>query len=273
MTASHEHTVPTLGTSPQTRLDFGNAPVAETSLGFYFQKLDGWNVLHHGSLWERFRSAYPAYEFLPPVVDVPPQLNSLLDFNAFPFRAAFVDKTRGQLVQMQNGLLLHNWRKTDDAPEYQRYEVVKAWLRSDWDTLRSYLREGAFKEPVVTRCQMDYFNNLVRGDDWQDFSNLPNIFTPWRGLPQSATEGTVQMVSFSVLYQFESGNVNVAVQPAIRRTDGKEILQFTLSSSVIPKNSEDKELFICLDECHNNAARAFLYFTTDKAREKWEQRK
>jgi hypothetical protein len=117
---------------------------------------------------------------------------------------------------------------------------------------------------------MGYFNHLIRNEDWEDFSDLPKIFSVWRGVPHSSVKGKLQMASFVVSYRLEKGVVNVAVQPGVRSTDGKEILQFTLSSSVMPNGSGEEELFRCLDECHENAARAFLESTTEQARERWK---
>lgn len=257
----------------QTRLEFGNPPVAETAIGFFFQKIDGWNVLHNGALWERFRSEYPEYEFLPMLLDSPQPLQPPVDVGFFPLRVGFVDRTKTQLVQIQNSLLLHNWRKTAELSEYQHYDTIRPRLRDDWNKLKDFLKDHALKDPVVTRCQMDYFNHIVRGEEWQEFSEIPKFFTVWRGIQQSPPTGMLQAVSFSVSYRLDTGTVNIAVQPAIRKNDGKELIQFTLSSSVVPTNSEDEELFECLDECHNNAARALLDFTTDEARETWRQRK
>lgn len=61
----------------QTRLEFGDPAVAETANGFYFQRIEGRNVLHHGALWERFRSEYQKYEFLPTLLEAPPHIASL----------------------------------------------------------------------------------------------------------------------------------------------------------------------------------------------------
>lgn len=273
MTTTQEHAVVPSERQPQAHVEFGKPPVAETSVGFFFQKIDGWNVLHHGALWERFRSRYPDCEFLPTLMDAPPPPGLFQDVSSLPIRVAFVDSTKTKLVQMQNGLLLHNWRKTAHIVEYQRYDAVKSEFRDDWNTLREYLREMSFKEPLVTRCQMDYFNHLVRGEEWQDFSDLPKIFTVWRGLKQSTISGKLQMASFSTSYRLGTGTVNAMVQPAVRSFDGKEVLQFTLSSSVSPTNPTDEGLFACLDECHANAALALLDFTTDEARERWKQKK
>jgi uncharacterized protein (TIGR04255 family) len=281
MTAIHDSRVSPSNLPGAAHLEFGNPPVGETSLGFYFERIDGWNVLHHGAIWERFRKDYPDSEFLPLVIDAPLQSGAggqsqpsfTLNLSSPAIRVGFVDKTRTKLVQMQNGFFLHNWRKTVDLQEYQRYETVKSQLRQDWTTLRAFLQDHSLKQPVVLRCQMDYFNHIGRGEDWQDFSDLPNTFTVWRGIPPSTASGKLQMVSFNASYRLESGTVNVVVQPAIRSTDGKEIVQLIISSSITPANSEDDELFACLDKCHANASLAFLDFTTAEARERWKQKK
>jgi uncharacterized protein (TIGR04255 family) len=264
-----KHSV-SVGNREQARVELANPPVGETSVGFYFQRIEGWNPVHQGALWEKFRAKYPELEIFPPVVDVAPQPKVVFDFASFLVRTCFVDKTKTQLVQIQDGLVLHNWRKTIDTPEYQPYETTRLLLREDWHNFQSYLRERSFKSPTVTRCEMGYFNHLVRNEEWEDFSDLPNIFTVWRGVPQSPAGGKLQMASFVVSYRLEKGTVNIAVQPGVRSTDGKEIILFTLSSSVVPNSSDEQELFRCLDECHENAARAFIEFTTEHARERWK---
>jgi uncharacterized protein (TIGR04255 family) len=276
--ASHEH--PSMNTtqehlvSPhkqgQVRLHFENPPVTETSIGFYFQRIEGWNVLHQGVLWDKFRAKYPVLEVLPPILDVAPQTKFHLDLSSPIMRTGFSNHEKTQLVQIQDGLLLHNWRKTTESPEYHRYEEVRQRLREDWSIFLSYLRQTSLKDPVVSRCEVSYFNNFVRNEDWKDFSELSDIFTVWKGLPQDSY-GTVQMAGFNVFYQLDSGIANIAVQPAIRSNDGKEIIQFTLTSSAPPRISEEEELFRCLDECHENARRVFVDFTTEKARERWKQ--
>lgn len=275
MTTIQERALASMNQQPQFRIDFRNPPVAEVAAGFYFQKIDGWNVLHQGALWERFQDRYPESEFFAPIVDAPKmaiQVNIAENIASLPIRVGFVDRTKTQLVQTQDGLLIHNWRKTPDRTEYQRYESIRSHLGEDWRTFKSYLRDKSLKTPTVTRCQIDYYNHLVRGEVWQDLSELPNIFAAWRGLQQPGKDSKLQAASFSVSYALARGTINIIVQPAIRTIDGKELIQFTLSSSIPPTSSADDELFSRLDECHDNAARAFVDFTTDEARERWNQK-
>ena len=253
------------------RLHLERAPIAETSLGFYFQRIDGWHVLHQGVLWDRFRDKYPSLEILPIILETAPTTSQpfQIEMGSPTLRTAFTNLEKTQLVQVQNGLLLHNWRKTPESPKYRRYDESRVLLQRDWDLFNGYLEERSLKSPVVTRCEMTYFNHLVRDHDWKEFSDFPKIFTPWKGIPTSNSFGSIQGAAIGALYQLESGVVNVVVQPGIRSTDGKEIVQFTLSSVVIPQSSDDAELFKCLDECHDNAQRAFVDFTTEEVRDRW----
>jgi len=86
MTTAHEHAVSSSSRQGQFPIEFQNPPVAEAAIGFYFQRIEGWNILHHGGLWERFRVRYPDHEFLPPLLDTPAQQNIMLDLSSLPIR-------------------------------------------------------------------------------------------------------------------------------------------------------------------------------------------
>jgi uncharacterized protein (TIGR04255 family) len=255
----------------RARVELANPPVFETSVGFHFDKIEGWTVAHQGLLWSRYRRSYPGLEILPPVFTAqgPPRVE--LHIGSPIVRTGFVDEAKNQLVQVQDGLLFHNWRKTTPLPDYMRYDRVRPALRQDWATFCEFLGAESLKEPHVTRCEMTYFNNIVRGEDWADFSDLADFFTVCRALSPADTFGTIQIAQFNLQYQLPSGVVFFAVQPAIRAADGKEIIQFSLTSVAVPKTSEESALFECLDECHENAQRAFVDLTTESARERWNK--
>jgi len=257
----------------QVPLHLDNPPVTEVSAGFYFQKIDGWNILYQGLLWDRFRKEYPVLEILPTVVDPTRQPIVQFDLNAPTLRTGFTDPSRTQLVQFQETLLLHNWRKTPQDPTYQRYERLREHLREDWATFTQFLQQNSLRDPAITRCEISYFNHFVRNEHWKEYSDLADLLTVWRTPPPSDTFGTIQMLAFNVWYRMATGTVTILVQPGIRPADGKEIIQFSLTSSAAPKTSETAEIFGCLDECHQNALRAFVDFTTDIARERWKQKK
>jgi uncharacterized protein (TIGR04255 family) len=253
-------------------MDFKNPPVVETSLGCYFNRIERWNVLHYGALWSRFRTKYPNQEFQPPVlpaVQLPLNLQWTPGDALIPIRALFTDTANTQLVQVQSDLFLHNWRKTDKLSRYEHYDRILPLFREDWTVFTEFLKEHGLKHPSISRCEMSYYNHIVRGEDWQDFSDLPRLFSIWRGL--SPGTKNVEFVAFTVVQAFGKGKVTIAVNPGVRRLDGKEVLQMNITATRESQGSVDKDLFAGLDECHQNALNAFEGFVTDEALAKWER--
>jgi len=253
-------------------VDFENPPVVETSLGFYFQKVEGWNLLHYGSLWEKFRAKYPKVQFLPPVMEAPINLPLSLNFATPPIRVCFVDSTQTQLVQVQDTLFLHNWRKAEATYEYQHYHAILPMFMEDWRQFSLFLDERGIKRPAVSRCEITYFNHLVRGSEWKDYSELPDIFPVWNSSVLKSPANTPSSAAFSMAYSISGGSVSFVVQPGVREADGKEIIQLTVTASAYPSKQEDSDFFECLNLSHENAVKGFLSFTTDKMHKTWKRK-
>lgn len=253
-------------------VDFENPPVVETSLGFYFQRIEGWNLLHYGSLWEKFRTKYPKTQFLPPVMEGPINFPLSLNFAAPPIRVCFVDATQTQLIQVQDSLFLHNWRKGEASYNYQHYHAILPMFIDDWHQFSAFLNDRGIKRPVISRCEMSYFNHLVRGAEWKDYSELPDIFPAWNAGVLESPANKPSAVALSMSYPISDGSVNFAVQPGVREGDGKEIIQLTVTASVYPSKQEDSDIFDCLNLCHENAVKGFISFTTGKMHKTWKRK-
>jgi uncharacterized protein (TIGR04255 family) len=254
-------------------MDFDKPPVVETSLGFFIAKITGWNVLHFGALWEHFRNKYPLTEFPPPIIQ--PILGSqvTLQWSAsesmIPLRALFTDESRTQLVQIQNDFFLHNWRKTDKTPDYTHFEQVLPLFKQDWSTYLEFLKAQHLDRPKVLRCEMSYFNHIVRGQDWEDFEDLSRLFRMWRGFEKGGVFRHLESAAFNIAQSIGKGKAQIFVTPGVRAADGKEILQMNLTASTVPNGSEDNELFEALTQCHQIALKAFDGFVTDESLKKW----
>jgi uncharacterized protein (TIGR04255 family) len=272
MTTSRQQAESRPGTAPS--MDLGKPPVVETSLGCYFNRIEGWNVLHYGALWSKFRDKYPNPEFQPPVL---PTLEPPITFQwapgdaLIPIRALFADARRTQLVQLQADLFLHNWRKTDQTTSYEHYDRILPLFKEDWGVFAAFLQEQGLKRPSLSRCEMSYFNHIVRGEHWQSFNDLPRLFRVWRGFPPGSVFGNIELAAFNVVQAIGKGKVTIVVSPGVRRLDGKEVLQMNVTATRVPEGSEDKDLFAGLDDCHEIALRAFQGFVTDDALLKWEK--
>jgi uncharacterized protein (TIGR04255 family) len=270
MTKSAKADLTTTGLLP----DFRKPPVVETSLGFYFPPLSGWSFVHVGALWQEFKDKYPKAEYRPPI-NVPGDAQKLIaeifaDVGKIPFRTCLVDKSNTQLVQLQNSCFFHNWRKTADTPQYQHYGTVKPFFQNDWETFCRFLVKNSLQVPDVSRCEVTYFNHLVRGEDWQDMSEFSTMFPSCRVTEAEGMLSKIETANISVSYELGDGKFGVSVSPGVRQTDGKEVIVLTITGSSTPKGSTD-DLFQHLDLCHRNAVLGFARFTSEDLKKKWER--
>jgi uncharacterized protein (TIGR04255 family) len=254
-------------------MDVDNPPVIETSLGFFIAKIAGWNVLHFGALREHFKHKYPVTEFPPPIIQPiagpPVTLQWSPSESMIPLRALFTDESRTQLVQVQNEFFLHNWRKTDKTTNYAHFEQMLPLFKQDWRTYLEFLRSQQLDKPKVLRCEMSYFNHIVRGRDWESFEDFPSLFRVWRGFEKGGVFKNLESATFNIAQSIGKGKAQIFVSPGVRSLDGKEILQMNVTASTVPNGSEDDELFEALTECHRIALKAFDAFITDESLKKW----
>jgi uncharacterized protein (TIGR04255 family) len=255
--------------------DFRRPPVVETSLGFYFPPMSAWSFIHFGALWESFKDKYPKPEYKPPLqVPVQPQqliMEILTDIGKFPLRMCLVDASNTQLVQVQNGCFLHNWRKTTETPLYQHYENLRPVFLQDWELFCQFLDRNSIPHPNVSRCEMTYFNHLVRGEDWQSISDFQDMFPTWHVGSGDVPFSKIEMMNFSVWYEHSEGKVQITVSPGVRQDDGKEVIQLTVTGSATPTGSTGDELFECLDSSHRSAVLGFVKFTSEQLQKRWER--
>jgi uncharacterized protein (TIGR04255 family) len=253
-------------------MDLRKPPVVETSLGCFFAGIEGWNILHFGALWEKFRTKYPNVEFPPPLiqnVELPLTIRFSPGDSVIPIRALFTDQLKTQLVQLQTNLFLHNWRKRDENPTYEHYDHILPLFKEDWEVFTSFLEEQKLKRPKFTRCEMTYFNHIVRGEHWNAYEDLPKLFRVWRGFDATSAFKNIEQAAFNVVQSIGRGKVNVVVSPGVRLSDGKEILQMNVTAARTTEGSEDKELFDGLNECHEISLKAFREFVTRDALRQW----
>ncbi|MGA9884362.1 MAG: TIGR04255 family protein [Candidatus Acidiferrales bacterium] len=255
--------------SVEDQLDFERPPVVETSIGFYFTPIQGWTILEYGLLREKFKPKYPTSEFNHPVGQLQVQFGVGSNFSNIPVRVCFVDSANENLVQVQNNFVLHNWRRSDPSSLYQHYVRSREALQSDWQVFGGFLEEQSLKLGQVVRCEASYFNHLVQGEDWQDFSELPRLFPAWKGTEGKGVLSTPQMIGFSAWYVRPQGMIQVVSQPALRQTDGKQIIQLTVTVNGVPIAQDEEALFRCLDDCHHAAVHAFAEFTSEDAQRRW----
>jgi uncharacterized protein (TIGR04255 family) len=252
---------------------FENPPVVETTLGLRFAPVEGFNVVHFGQLIDTFRDHYPSFELKPPVGVV--QLNFDLEATTYnpPARCWYINADKTQLVQVQADFFIRNWRATSECPDYQHYDRIRPLFVRDWELFSTFLANAGLKRPNIWQCEVSYINHLVRGRDWNTFSDLAKLFPIWRGLDPNRAFKTMEMAVFTAAFKLpdERSRIQFTLQPGVR-TDGTEILQLTVTAAGQPPDQDNPTLYDWLDFGHLAVVNGFVHFTSDEAHKIWRKK-
>jgi uncharacterized protein (TIGR04255 family) len=259
----------------RTLPDYENPPAQETWMAFAFVPLP-WSVPHFGAFWNEIRAEYPKFEVHAPIGEFNFELNALGPEAVvkLPVRCWFVNDESNRLIQIQNNRFFHNWRRpTPDAP-YLHYDKLKPVFEREWGRFCDFVGRHEMDAPNVLSCEVCYVNHLDRGVGWHNFSDLSTVFPSvgsFQGKSFLAKPETI-LVNGSYVMPSNEGRLRVAIQPAIRRLDGKEIIQLTITGSCRPASNEITELMRCLDFCRDWVVRGFDDFTSEHMHAIWRKK-
>jgi uncharacterized protein (TIGR04255 family) len=261
---------------------YDNPPAVETVMGFHFAQIAGWNPLHLSKLFAMFEPNYPNGEMLAPFIDLSlAGRGGVLNFvEAIPLRAAFSDKAKSQLVQVQQSFFLRNWRKVRGDQPYAHYSELKPLFLADWYRFNDFLDNLGLAAPAVYRCEVTYINHLVRGEIWNSYNDLAALFKPiaerasiagtgreYGFLPEAATVNLVAGYNLAQL----AVSLQIQAQSAVTQPEGTEVIQLTVTAQSKP-DAGKQGLTSALDRCHDAVVLGFDDATTSKAHKIWGKR-
>jgi uncharacterized protein (TIGR04255 family) len=259
----------------RTLPDFENPPAVETAVGARFVPIAGWNAFHYGLLMQEYQEHYPVHELRPPVGSVTFQFTSQEeDFSGTPLRCWFINKQKTELIQVQNDFLIRNWRKTEDHPDYLHYEFIRPQFLRDWLKFRAFLEKNNLGAPDVWQCEVSYINQFVRGREWHDFNDLSELYPIWSRGKSTPLLAKAQMAAFSTAYALpsERGTLQFVSQPGVRKSDGAEIIQLTVTALGRPNSSGESDIMDWLDAGRAAVVQGFTDFTSERAHSIWRRK-
>lgn len=240
-------------------------PVVETAFAVEFAPLKGWNIVHYGLLWERFKDRYPKFEVHPYF----PIVSARLDPQDPLLRCFYLNGEGTQIVQVRPGAFARNWRAMPQDNEYPRYATIRPSFEQDFEVFEGFLRELGFPPLEAWRCEVTYINHFPQGPLWNDFSALPEILPI---LSTERLEGLVNKVdhtSFVFGYQLPegAGSLRIELQPVVS-PQGKQILQLTLTAVGQPEGSDLASILSWLDKGRYAIVKSFSQFTSREIQDK-----
>lgn len=260
--------------------EFDNPPVVETVLSVQFDPIPNLRTAHLGLLWDSFRNAYPNTEEklpLDPAIeqfpDVPATISgvNIQTGDAAPVpRLWFVSPSAHELIQIQNGRFIRNWRKQGGGDQYPRYErKIRPNFDRDFQRFLDFLVASGLGQPRVTQCEVTYVNHVIAGEGWESFTEAEKVFAFWRqpvAVPPGLAEDFRVHARFPIPGPDGSpvGRLHADVMPAVRVADQRKMFVFQLTARGM--EGEGTDFF---DRGRAWIVKAFKALTTPHMHEIW----
>ncbi len=248
--------------------EYQRPPVVETALAVEFAQIRGWNIVHYGILWERFRAKYPNFEVHPYLIATAP---AEFSFSDPPLRCFFRDAEGAQLVQVRSGAFVRNWRARPQNHIYPRYATIRPSFERDFEIFERFLRESGFPPIEAWKCEVTYVNHFIQGRDWEDVLSLCKLLPILSPERISGLLSNMAHVRFAFGYELpgDTGTLQVELVPVLS-PDGRLVMQLGLTAVGKPTGSDLSSILDWLDKGHYAVVRGFSEFTSMEAqREKW----
>jgi uncharacterized protein (TIGR04255 family) len=261
-------------TAARTLPDFENPPAVETLMGVHFAPIERWQGPYFGLFWSRIKKDYPRIELQPPVIAALTAESALAQFQSrveLPVRCWFFNQDETRLIQVQNNLFLHNWRKVEPGDKYLHYDDLRPIFEREWQGFRNFLESESLPVPAVQLCEVTYVNHIDRGNGLKTFADLSDVFPNWSPRTSGGILPTPELVAINASYPLKDleGHLQITAQPAVRQTDTKETLQLTVTAKCKPSSSSNEDIRRCLDESRKWVVLGFTDFTGPKMHAIW----
>lgn len=190
-------------------------------------------------------------------------------------RCWFIDAPSTQLIQIQRDRFIRNWRKGESPhDEYPRYDRLRPLFEYDWNVFLEFLESEELGRPQVNQCEVTYINHISLGSELRALGDAHEVLNLLGAAPHRSFLPEPEMLSVNARYLMPErrGRLHIAAQPAIRRQDGQQVLQLSLTARGAPASSRWTDLAARFDEGHDWIVRGFDEITSEKMHNIWGRR-
>lgn len=148
--------------------EYGRPPLNEAVLGVQFVTPSKYSQVYVGKVWELFEKDYPhveEHQLIEPQFETfglsaMPQQRIQFITGPRHNRFWFVNDDKCQLIQFQPDRLHHNWRKSDPASNYPRFNAMIDSFSAELQKLKGLFERAFSEELVITQCELTYINHI-----------------------------------------------------------------------------------------------------------------
>jgi uncharacterized protein (TIGR04255 family) len=266
---------------------FDAPPVNEVVLDLQFAPLERLGTPQLGLLWQDFRDRFPKISEYAPIdrrvlnlvrTTKPAPQFRLETFDLPPLRRLwFHSGDDTQIIQVQLDRFIYNWRRIKDEP-YPRYGDIRAGFHREYSVFRRFVERENLGAIAPDSCEVTYINRIAANDGWRRHGQLSRVVTLWAPPKTGAFLAEPEAVQFAAGYSIPDptgqpqGRLNISLQPAVRISDGSEILALNLAATLLLDTSDPNGVLAVMDVGREWIVRAFADVTTDEMQQIWGRR-
>ena len=260
---------------------FKNPPVVETVLGVEYAPIQGWGVPFLGLYWEVIREEFPRFEVQAPIGSQIESFDQQLQPSApsvqlLPVppdpRVLFIARDDQRLIQLQHNRFIFNWRQGDAPRPYPRYEeFVRPGFETEWARFLGFLKTQSFDLPSAAQCEVTYVNHLPQGDGWETIEDWRKVFTGFGNASRPQFLPGWESFKFDANFAMpeQRGRLHVSAQHAVRLSDQKQVIVFTLTARGKPESIDTAGVLKWFDLGREWVVRGFTDLTSDAMHKTW----
>ena len=268
----------------RTLPEFSDPPVIEVALGVQFDELPGLKTSHVGLLWEKFRDQLPRTQDHSPL---PPSFEK---FDAIPLpqpsvrfeqvdsppllRCWFMSEEEDQMIQIQQGRFVHNWRKVGLKEDYPRYGTIRARFFEELKIFEEFLSKESLGKLVPNQCEITYVNVIVTNDYWETHGQVDKVLSILSREYSDSFLPEPETVSISTQFVIKQddnpiGRLHIKGEPVFRQDDMVPGFQLTLTARGEPAGEGLDKILDFMDIGREWIVRGFTSVTTKMMHDRW----
>jgi len=257
---------------------YRSPPLVEVVVGAYFPSIDRFMIPHFGLFWDSLRTTLPVVSEMDPIaVQIPPSIKSFapntLVLPKKPSRVWFASIDGSQLLQLQRNAMLFNWRRSDPALEYPRFDWVSGRFWTYLQHLQQFVSEHCEATVSPYLLELTYINTIP-ASTWESRGWGP------RGLIDGHTREDRPIAGLSDERAFSlqivrplpsaEGDLIINVFTAQLLASQENVLQIEISAKGFPSTDSEVAQQSWLESAHRRIVQAFADVTDKEIqREDW----
>lgn len=267
---------------------FDGPPVVETALSVQFAGIRGFGNAHLGLFWARHQSTFPILSDADPIEAQrelfgaernqpprPPRVRLGVDPAA---RLQMTTADQSRMVQVQNGRLVHNWRRTGDGG-YPRWAAVKPDLIGYWKDFQAFIAGSNLPAAVPNQWEVIYVNHLLKGRDWASPADWADLVPGILGRSERLVGGNLEALAanWHMGLDGDGGRLHIelfhalGVSNSVPEAEPMELLSLQLTARGPIAGEGVEAIDAGLELGHVAIVQNFAAITGDAAHERWRR--